>query len=113
MAIAELRLLGGFEARLASGAPIELPGQKDRALLAILAMAAGTGQSRDRLTGLLWSECGDQQARDSLKQSLTRLRRGLGAAAHLLVSDRSTVRLDPEGLAVDAAEFERLAAAAG
>jgi TolB-like protein/DNA-binding SARP family transcriptional activator len=113
MAMAELRLLGGFEARLASGARIELPGQKDRALLAVLALGPAAGQSRDRLAGLLWSDRGDRQARDSLKQSLTRLRRGLGAAAPLLVCDRSTVRIAAEGLAVDAAEFTRLAAAEG
>ncbi|MFO1056476.1 MAG: BTAD domain-containing putative transcriptional regulator [Dongiaceae bacterium] len=106
-----MRLLGGFEATLASGAAVDLPGQKDRALLAILALAPAAGHSRDRLAGLLWSDRGDRQARDSLKQSLTRLRRGLGNAAALLVADRLTVRLEAGGIDSDVARFERLAGA--
>ena len=42
MAVAELTLLGGFELRLASGEVIDLPGQKDRALLAVLAICPGS-----------------------------------------------------------------------
>src|SRR5882724_8732003 len=72
MTIAELALLGGFRLRLAGGEVIDLPGQKDRALLAFLALHPGGPQSRDKLAGLLWSERGDQQARDSLKHALTR-----------------------------------------
>ena len=80
MAVAELKLLGVFELRLSDGEAVELPGQKDRALLAILALAQGAPQSRDRLAGLLWSDRGDPQARDSLKHALTRVRQSLGAA---------------------------------
>jgi DNA-binding SARP family transcriptional activator len=72
MAVVELTLLGGFEARTA-GQVIDLPGQKDRALLAILALPAGTTRSRDKLASLLRSDRGDQQARDSLKHALTPL----------------------------------------
>ena len=36
-----LTLLGGFELRLADGAVVDLPGQKDRALLTLLAMGGG------------------------------------------------------------------------
>lgn len=43
-----LTLLGGFEARLAPGGAVELPGQKDRALLAFLAMASGNPLARER-----------------------------------------------------------------
>ena len=66
MAVAELTLLGGFELRLASGEVIDLPGQKDRALLAVLAICPGSTFSREKLAGLLWSDRGDAQARDSL-----------------------------------------------
>jgi hypothetical protein len=34
MAVAELTLFGGFEVKLAGGQVVDLPGQKDRALLA-------------------------------------------------------------------------------
>src|SRR5215475_4084384 len=77
MAIAELTLFGGFELRGAGGEVIDLPGQKDRALLAVLALCPGATQSRDKLAGLLWSERGEPQARDSLKHALTRLRQCL------------------------------------
>jgi TolB-like protein/Flp pilus assembly protein TadD len=110
MAVAELRLLGGFELRLAHGEVVDLLGQKDRALLAILALPAGATHSRDKLASLLWSDRGEQQARDSLKHSLTKLRQCLPAAAQSsIVADRSTARLDPAAVAVDVATFEKLA----
>src|SRR5579863_9308114 len=108
MAVVELTLFGGFQARLATGQVIDLPGQKDRALLAILALPAGATHSRDKLAGLLWSDRGDQQARDSLKHSLTRLRQCLEpATSSPIVADRQSVKLDPAALASDVATFER------
>ena len=99
MAVAELKLLGVFELRLSDGEAVDLPGQKDRALLAILALAQGAPQSRDKLAGLLWSDRGDPQARDSLKHALTRVRQCLGEAlSDALIADRQTVRLDPADL---------------
>ena len=110
MAVAELQLLGVFELRLSDGEAVDLPGQKDRALLAILALARGAPQSRDKLAGLLWSDRGDPQARDSLKHALTRVRQGLGQAlSDALIADRQTVRLDLGRLAVDAVRLEQLA----
>ena len=81
MAVVELTLFGGFEGRLAGGQVVALPGQKDRALLAILALQPGATHTRDKLASLLWSDRGDQQARDSLKHSLTRIRQCLEPAA--------------------------------
>jgi len=100
-----LTLLGGFELRLADGAVADLPGQKDRALLAVLAMAAGDGHSRERLAGLLWSEHGERQARDSLKQALVRLRRCLGG---VLRTDRQSIAFDRATVDIDVLAFERL-----
>ena len=96
------------EVRLASGGLADLPAQKDRALLAILAMTPGDAQPRDRLAGLLWSERGNHQARDSLKQTLMRLRRCLnGAGDDVLRADRRSVALDRDRISVDALTFER------
>jgi len=109
VALAEFTLLGTFALRLPDGQAIELPGQKDRALLAILALAGGTQQSRDKLAGLLWTDRGEPQARDSLKHALTRIRQTLGeTSAAALVADRQSVRLDPAGFSVDVARFEQL-----
>jgi len=107
-----LTLLGGFELRPTNGAVVDLPGQKDRALLAVLAMAAGDAHSRERLAGLLWSEHGDRQARDSLKQALVRLRRCVGGVeGGVLRTDRQTIALDRTAVEVDVLAFERLVAA--
>jgi TolB-like protein/Flp pilus assembly protein TadD len=104
-----LTLLGGFGAQSASGQDIVLPGQKDRALLAYLALAPGGPHPRERLAGVLWSQSGEQQARDSLKQVLLRLRRGLGSAnGALLHADRQSIALDRAAVEVDVAEFLRL-----
>src|SRR5881409_3245414 len=78
MTVADLSLFGTFALKLADGRVADLPGQKDRALLAILALSAGAPQSRERLASLLWSDRGDAQARDSLKHALTRVRQCLG-----------------------------------
>jgi TolB-like protein len=108
-AAVELKLFGGFEGRLAGGEAIDLAGQKDRALLAILALSPGTSHPRDKLASLLWSERGDEQARDSLKHALTRLRQVLQPASPPpIVADRLSVRLDAADLAIDVARFERL-----
>src|SRR5262245_28312446 len=109
MAVAELTLFGGLEVRLASGELVDLPGQKDRALLAVLALPPGATHSREKLAGLLWSDRGDEQARDSLKHSLIRLRQCFpSATAPPIVADRQSVRLDPTAVTSDTAAFERL-----
>jgi TolB-like protein/DNA-binding SARP family transcriptional activator len=109
MAPVAVTLLGGFEIR-ADGGARDLPGQKDRALLAVLALTPGAAHTRDRLAGLLWSDRGDPHARDSLKHALARLRLALGPDGEPLVADRQSVRLDPAALTVDIAAFDRLLA---
>ena len=111
MAPVAVTLLGGFEIR-ADGAARDLPGQKDRALLAVLALTPGAAHTRDKLAGLLWSDRGDVHARDSLKHALARLHSALGRDGDPLVADRQSVRLDPAALTVDVAAFERLLAEA-
>jgi DNA-binding SARP family transcriptional activator len=63
-------LLGGFEARLASGPQLRLPTKKAQALLAYLAMRPGHRHSRDKLASLLWGDKRDEQARDGLRHAL-------------------------------------------
>src|SRR5690348_12454806 len=93
MAAAELTLFGKFALRLANGQVIDLPGQKDRALLAFLALAPGISHSRDKLAGLLWGDHGEAQARDSLKHALGRIRQSLAdCAPNAVVADRQAVR---------------------
>jgi TolB-like protein/cytochrome c-type biogenesis protein CcmH/NrfG len=108
-AAAALSLLGGFEVRSAAGEPLELPGQKDRALLAFLALPPGATHAREKLASLLWGDRGDPQARDSLKHALTRIRQCLQSADPQAVdADRQSVRLEPGAVTTDVARFERL-----
>lgn len=108
MASLQLVLLGGFQAR-AAGQEINVPGRKERALLAFLAMPVGEARSRDKLAGLLWSDRGDTQARESLKQAVFKLRKSLdGVQPSPLRADREFVTLDMEAVTVDVAEFEQL-----
>lgn len=108
MAMVEIRLLGGFALTVA-GSPVDLPGQKDRALLAFLAAEPDRLHRRERLAGLLWGESTDARARDSLKHALGRLRRALGAGAAMLEAGREAVCARPAAYWLDIAEFETLA----
>lgn len=106
-----LRLLGAFEARLPSGAPLIIQGRKAQALLAYLAVPAGRRVGRDTLAALLWGDADEAAARNSLRQMLFSIRRALGeAAADTLVVDGDAVALGT-AVRVDVGEFERTIAA--
>lgn len=108
MASLQLVLLGGFQAR-AAGQEIDVPGRKERALLAFLAIPAGESRSRDKLAGLLWSDRGDTQARESLKQAVFKLRKSLdGVQPSPLRAEREFVTLERQAVTVDVTEFEQL-----
>ena len=94
MANLDVRLLGGFEARFDSGQKIALSTRKAEALLAYLALAPGRARSRDQLAGLLWSDRAEAQAKSSLRQALTALRRGLQENGSLvLATEGESVKL--------------------
>ena len=69
-----LQLLGGFDVRLDANTSVEFPTRKAKALLAYLARRPGRHYSRDMLGGLLWGYSSDEQARVSVRQTLTLLR---------------------------------------
>ena len=71
----QLSLLGGFRAMRDDGELLSITSRKARALLAFLAVFPGRAYPREHLRSLLWSEVGDRQARDSLRQALAALRR--------------------------------------
>jgi TolB-like protein/DNA-binding SARP family transcriptional activator len=57
--------------------PVAIASKKARALIGYLALRQGAEISRDVLTGLLWGERSEGQARASLRQALSELRRAL------------------------------------
>ena len=105
-----LRLLGRFGVIALDGesTPIQLPTRKSGALLAYLGMSRDYGASREELAALLWGDCSDQQARQSLRQALALLRKELGPS-HLFTADTQIVRLEPALWSIDARDFETLA----
>ena len=90
MAGIEIDLFGGFEARDAGGEPIALP-LRARAILAFLALQQGWSARRSELAALIWSDRADAQARGSLRQELTALRRSLPEG--VIEADRERVWL--------------------
>ncbi len=105
-----ITLLGGFKVASAAGERITLKGRKPQALIAYLALTPGTQRRRDELAALLWGDRGEQQARSSLRKSLSELRRALAVEAgdSPLIVRRDAVWLDAEAVDVDVTEFERL-----
>jgi predicted ATPase/DNA-binding SARP family transcriptional activator len=107
----ELKLLGGFEARLQAGAALVLPTQKTQALLAYLALPLGQSHLREKLATLLWGDMQHAQARSNLRNALSRIKKVLPKAVRAsLVVDGASVSLDPSAVDVDVTQFERLLA---
>ncbi len=101
-----LRLMGGFLLAGPSGAAIPLSGKKNQALLAILALAAGRLVSRSALIGILWADRGEEQARSSLRQAFSALRRVFNDVGELpLVIEEESAAINPARLATDIAEL--------
>jgi TolB-like protein len=77
-----------------------LSSKKARALLAYLALLPDKPHSREGLATLLWGDRMDEQARHSLRQALSALRKALGDAhGRDLIGEDDSVRLS--GTAVD------------
>ena len=105
-----IRLLGRFRVSDDAGKDIAVAGKKPQALLAYLAANAGQPQPRDRLAALLWGERFDEQARQSLRQAISRLRKALGdGTPEIMKAEGDDVTLDADAADVDVRAFERLA----
>ena len=103
MAVLKLQLLGGFKVLNEAGREIVISARKGRALVAVLAVSPSGSVSREKLAALLWSDRGEDQARSSLRQTLTVLRKELGAlGANLLIADDQRVELARDTMEIDA-----------
>ena len=76
----ELRILGPLEA-VAEGRVVDIRGQKQRELLAILAVHANEVVSADRLIDELWGESPPASAVKTLQAYVSRLRKTLGGGS--------------------------------
>jgi DNA-binding SARP family transcriptional activator len=99
----QLELLGGFRLKGPQG-DIDLGAGKLCGLLAYLACTAPEPQPRDRLMNLFWGSHFEPQARQNLRQALSRLRRALGNGA--ISGNDEAVTLVQGAITCDATAFE-------
>ncbi|MES9991818.1 MAG: BTAD domain-containing putative transcriptional regulator [Candidatus Thiodiazotropha sp.] len=104
----ELSLFGGFQLIDDTGAAVELKARKTKALLAWLALHQDRSLPRERLALLLWEESSDAQARHSLRQALSGLRKILGSHADAIVADQESVLLRSGHILTDSGSFDTL-----
>jgi DNA-binding SARP family transcriptional activator/pimeloyl-ACP methyl ester carboxylesterase len=102
LATLRLKVLGSFALEDCNGRELMLPTRKTRALFAFLALRADQWTSRQRLTGLLWSDRDEVQARQSLSQALTAIRKlGTSLNTELVIAHSDRVRLNQAALETD------------
>ena len=101
----EVRILGPLEV-WDGERPLQLGGQRQRAVLAILAVHAGEVVPSERLITELWGESPPPTASTALQNAISQLRKALGPES---VETRSPgYRLGIEPSAVDSHRFEQL-----
>jgi predicted ATPase/DNA-binding SARP family transcriptional activator len=103
-----LDLLGPLRLTVA-GTPVDVPGERRRAVLALLAIAAGHPVSTDQLLDAVWPDAVPDSGRRALHSHVSRLRGHLGPAADRLVRDGAGYRLDLAPGELDVAEARALA----
>lgn len=101
----EVRLLGGVSARV-DGKPVEISGDRVRALLAILAMSAGQDLPTGLLAERVWGDRPPINIGPSLHTLMTRLRRVIGTDLVVTGPVGYSMRVAPDD--VDVLRFSRL-----
>jgi DNA-binding SARP family transcriptional activator len=99
------RLLGPLEVEV-GGKPLQLGGQKQRALLALLLIHAGEVVPTDRLVDELWGERPPRTATTSLQNFVGQLRKVLPADLLVTKAPGYLLRISPDQVDVD--RFEQL-----
>src|SRR3954464_8568124 len=93
----EFRILGPLEVA-DDGELIQLSGQKQRALLALLLLDANRAVSTDRILDALWGEQPPRTAATSLQNFVSQLRKLLGADVLVTKAPGYQLRIKPEQL---------------
>ena len=99
------RLLGSLEVER-EGQPVEVSGQKQRAVLAILLLRAGEVVSSERLITELWGESPPPTAATALQNAISQLRKALGAEAVVTRTPGYVLAVEKEQ--IDVHRFEGL-----
>ncbi|WP_322487228.1 BTAD domain-containing putative transcriptional regulator [Chloroflexus sp.] len=108
-----IQLLGGFDVRR-DGVSLNSAFQTDsaRLLFAWLCLNQRQAVRRETLANLLWSDRPQSVAQNTLRVTLSRIRKALGNDHHVLRTEPATVTLDlPSSWQVDALDFTQAVAA--
>jgi predicted ATPase/DNA-binding SARP family transcriptional activator len=100
-----IRLLGEVGAVTDRGEPLDVGPAKCQAVLAALALSAGTSVPVWRLVDVVWGEAPPRTADRTLHSYLTRLRKSLGAGS--IVRSGAAYRLDVPPGSVDVLRFQQ------
>jgi class 3 adenylate cyclase len=101
----DFRILGPLEV-LSDGQPLDLGGQKQRALLALLLLEANRVVSSGRLIDALWEEEPPETAQKALQVYVSQLRKLLGKERLQTQAPGYRLRVEPDEL--DLARFQHL-----
>lgn len=109
IAFLSVRLLGAYVVTLDHRAVESFATDKERALLAYLAVEAGGPHHRDELAALLWPDLPADKARNNFRVTLHRLRKALDhPGVEVIKATRETVGFHPQvEVQVDAAMLAR------
>jgi DNA-binding SARP family transcriptional activator/tetratricopeptide (TPR) repeat protein len=102
----------GEQAITEDGTSVQAHSLRAIALVAFLAVHAGTPQSRQRIAGTFWPESTDAQALTNLRRELHNLRQILGLDSSLVVTSRDLCWCDTETCCVDLRVFTTARSAA-
>jgi predicted ATPase/DNA-binding SARP family transcriptional activator len=103
----ELGILGPLEVQVA-GRPVQVPGARQRALLAALLLRRGHVVPVNGLVDEVFGEAPPREARNALQTYVVRLRQALGAAAPVVATRPPGYVLEVPADAVDAERFTGL-----
>ena len=102
----EIRLLGGVDVIADDGAAIDVGPAKCRAVVAALALSAGSVVPQWQLVDAVWGDDPPRTAARTLQSYIARVRRALGQDT--IIRSGEAYRLDVPPDAVDAMRFQRL-----
>ena len=104
----KLTLFGGFNFISPDDATVNISAKKAKALLAYLALHPNKAQQRETLAELLWADCNSSQAKQSLRQTLSALRKIFDKGESIIDTDPQTVFLHKDPLEIDVLNFDDL-----
>ena len=107
MHLIELKLFAGFQLLNQQGETLSGISRKAKALLAWLALNPDKEYPREKLAGILWPDSNEMQARHSLRQALSSLRKILPSDAKLLQTTKDWILLDGNQIKLDVQHFNQ------